>query len=354
MIVPSLLAASSVTVAFFFSQLRKGTVGLALSFLLVFLFLALRYDYGNDYISYLTIFEEISGAAISDYDPTEGDREIGWFILNRLFSGLGFFSMVAALAIFNCYVYFRFIRKYVPTKYYWFAVFLYVVFPDNMLIQLSAMRQAVAISLFLLGIEFIINRKAIYFLACVALASLFHTTALVLLPAYFLGGKRIIFGKGVVLILVATYVSMLLLYTYLTPLVTWVMGLFGDRYQVYEDQGVIGTGLGFVFFGVYLALLLFYHDRQRHANQVLFRIAMVSVYLLPFSISFLMLARVGYYFSVVSIAAIPIIASQINSLPLRGIFIAAWVSFAIYSYLNFFSSLIWKDAYAEYEVFFLF
>jgi hypothetical protein len=223
-----------------------------------------------------------------------------------------------------------------------------------MLIQLSAMRQAVAISLFLLGIEFIINRKAIYFLACVAFASLFHMTALVLLPVYFLGVKRIILGKRFVLILVATYVSMLLLYTYLTPLVTWVMGLFGDRYQVYEDQGMIATGLGFVFFAVYLALLLFYHDRQSHANQVLFRIAMVSLYLLPFSISFMMLGRVGYYFSVVSIAAIPIIASQINSLPLRGLFIATWVSFAIYSYFNFFSSLIWKDAYAEYKVFFSF
>ena len=80
--------------------------GLKISFFIIFLFLALRYDYGNDYAGYLDGFYEINKHSWIDYTNTKElfHYEAGWVFLNRLFEPLGFFAMIASLAAFSCYV----------------------------------------------------------------------------------------------------------------------------------------------------------------------------------------------------------------------------------------------------------
>ncbi len=139
----------------YLARYRRTKFGLKVSFFLIFLFLALRYDYGNDYPGYLKHFLVINQYAWIDYFGKSLQFEPGWTFLCRLFEPLGFFAMTAVLALFNCVVYYRFIKKYVPPAYYWFAVFLYVFTPGFMLIHSSAMRQSVAITLFIFSIDYL-------------------------------------------------------------------------------------------------------------------------------------------------------------------------------------------------------
>ncbi|MEI6611186.1 MAG: EpsG family protein, partial [Deltaproteobacteria bacterium] len=157
--------------------------GLKLSLFTVFLFLALRYSYGNDYWNYFYMFMDTNSSSSFGESILREGWEIGWLFINRVFGLLGtqgFFAMIAVLAAFNCIVLFRFIKKYVPPKHYWIAVFIYTFQPDMMLILSSAMRQAVAVSLFLLSIDFIIQKKILPYLILVTIATIFHTSSIVL------------------------------------------------------------------------------------------------------------------------------------------------------------------------------
>ena len=142
------VAIFNIIVVFFAYQARhkRTEFFLKVSFGLIFLFLALRYDYGNDYSAYLKGFLEVNRVETIDYFDKYLHFDPGWIFLCRIFWPFGFFAMMAVLALFNCFVYYRFIRKYVPPVYYWFAVFLYVFNPYFMLVHSSAMRQSLAIS----------------------------------------------------------------------------------------------------------------------------------------------------------------------------------------------------------------
>ena len=65
------------------------------------------------------------------------------------------------------------------------AVYLYVA-TSNYFLSLNIIRQYVAIGIGLVAVRFIRERRLLPFLICVAAAMFFHTTAVLLLPCYFL------------------------------------------------------------------------------------------------------------------------------------------------------------------------
>jgi len=105
--------------------------GLKISFFTIFLFLSLRYNFGNDYMGYLNSFLETNSYNTFNLSSISyKGYEIGWVLLTRLFGPIGFFAMTAILAALTCIVFYRFIRKYVPPQYYWISIFLYVFSPS--------------------------------------------------------------------------------------------------------------------------------------------------------------------------------------------------------------------------------
>ena len=149
-----------VTVALAYqAKFFKYHICLLFSFVVLGTFLAVRYDFGNDYMPYMLMHKELQNMSIFN-----SHYEFGWIILNKFV--YNFYLLVAVLSIFNCYVYFRFINRYVPLQFWWLAVFIYVFNTNFMLIQASAMRQTVAILVFIYSIKYIINRNfGKYFIA---------------------------------------------------------------------------------------------------------------------------------------------------------------------------------------------
>ena len=127
--------------------------------------------------------------------------EIGWLILCWMFKQFGFYVMVAFLALFSCLLYYRFFINYVPANFYWLAIFLYIFNPGLMLLHTTAMRQSISIALFLLSIEYIVKKDVIRYILIIGFASLFHKSALVLLPFIFYRHKRAPSYKSALLLL---------------------------------------------------------------------------------------------------------------------------------------------------------
>ena len=75
------------------TQQRQNGLGLKAAFVIIFIFLALRYDYGNDYIGYMNAFNAL-GSNFA-HRSTYMLWEPGWLLLNAFFQPFGFFKVAA-------------------------------------------------------------------------------------------------------------------------------------------------------------------------------------------------------------------------------------------------------------------
>ena len=136
-----------------FQKTKYG--GLEFAFILLTVFMAIRYNFGNDYPAYLNIFIKIGRNNIPDR------LEAGWVLLSKLFQPIGFFGMIIVLTIIEYSIIYWLIKKYIPKQWYWLSVFIFTLNTSFLLIGASMMRQFLAMCVCLIAIEFIIRKKMI-------------------------------------------------------------------------------------------------------------------------------------------------------------------------------------------------
>ncbi len=340
----------------FFARFKNWEFLLKISFGLLFVFLALRYDYGNDYQAYLKDFMRLSFSDFTSYSKTT-HFEPGWTFLCYLFRPLGakgFFAMTAVLALFNCVVYYRFIKRYVPSAYYWLAVFLYVFNPYFMLVHASAMRQSVAISLFLLAVDFLYKKNAIGYFICIGLAALIHLSALILLPVFLLGMFNWKINKATAAGLLASYIAIIFMGEVFREPVANFIATYFERYAVYNAQigAEIGTGMGLLFYTLLFILILWYEQYQTRENAIVFKLAVVSYLLLPVSIIIMALGRCTMYFQPVTIVVLPMVFANMKNVIVRYAVMFALIAITLLSFNGFFHSKVWEKKFGTYQTIF--
>ena len=337
----------------FLAQKKKLRFGLKVSFLLIFTFLALRYNYGSDYMTYYKDFFVINSYPSINFFDKSFHYEAGWLFLCRVFSPFGFFSLVIVLAAFNCIVYYWFIKKYVPTKYYWLAVFLYVFTPGFMLVQASAMRQSIAIALFLISVPYIFKKKPIHYFVLIGIAYLFHASALILIPIYFIGifNWKINTKMGFVIFLL-----FLFLFTYGNLLLTQfnnLLSLYFQQYETYSGTGAdINSGLGVIFLSIIMIFLIFYSHFQNKEVDILFKLAILGFMFIPAGLQISMFSRIGMYFTPVTIAVYPSVVMKINKILLKRLFSFFIILFTLYTFIMFLTTGVFAEGFKSYQTIF--
>jgi len=342
-----------VVIIAYLAYLLRSVRWLQLSFFLIFLFLALRYDFGNDYQNYLVGFGDVNAFnKLPDFEP-------GWVLLCRLFNPVGFFAMVAVLAAFNCIVYYQLIKKYVPPAYYWFAVFLYVFNADMMLIHSSAMRQSVAIAIFVYAFDFLYKKNYLRYFLCIAVAAFFHSSALILFPIFILGAFNWKVNRIAAVTLFAVFVLVIVFVEFLAPYIGRLVYMFFEQYSVYQTgaDSRIGTGLAFVFRLILFALVLVYAQFQTGAISLLFKIGILALFVEPFGFDIVMISRMGMYFQPALLAVIPLVIWNIKGHNIyrtcsKCSLVAAYIVITLYSFYGFFQSEVWRDRFGTYKTIF--
>lgn len=338
--------------AVFFAYLAKFKnmqYSLLVSFTLIFLFLAFRFNFGNDYKAYLEGFIEINKYRSIDFFNSGLHFEPGWILLCRLFEPLGFFSLIIFLSLINCIVYYKLVKRYVPKHLYWFAVFLYVFNTGIMLVHASAIRQSLAIGLFMFAIPYLIRKDFIRYFAIVFMAYFVHTSAMILVPIALLSLYHLKINKLFQVILAAVFVSLIVFGQLLLPFITKFVSANLDRYEFYHQGSEIGTGLGLLMVFFLLIVTAYYHNKQNKSDAVLFKIVMVYLMLAPLGLTILMIARVGMYFEPVTIVVYPLILYSIENKFNKLVFKSIVILFTLYIFYQFFESPIWKDAFGTYH-----
>jgi hypothetical protein len=139
------------------------------------------------------MFENINPAISFEQFYNNQGRAVESFLLSE--RGFYFFSWLLAkisrapqlliftTSAFNVFCAYNFIKKNSEDKEISFMAFVCL---GSLTFSMNGMRQALAMSICLLSYEFVKKRKLIPFLITVLIAVLFHKTAIVFLPVYFL------------------------------------------------------------------------------------------------------------------------------------------------------------------------
>ena len=237
--------------------LKKNKLGLKIALLFLILVSGLRYEFGADYVSYYSIFNDIKDNNINVY--IQG-LEKGYVYLNKIivFFNLDFmwiFFIITSLNLFLIYKILIYLE--VDSKDYWFILFLYLISINYYFYHLSMLRQSVAIYLFIFSLKYLYEKKLYKFILIIMIGVCFHKSAILLLGIYpivkYLNRKRMI-----VLLIVGLFVGV---NQYLTlNFLNLILNIFElEKYAHYIQLVELNTGLGYtlrVFICVGLIILL--------------------------------------------------------------------------------------------------
>ena len=84
-------------------EIKGFNYGLKICFILIFIFSAIRYDYGNDFQSYLQSYESIKGIDFNILVEMDSHWEPGWLILYFVFSFFFLNFQFIIIFVLRCY-----------------------------------------------------------------------------------------------------------------------------------------------------------------------------------------------------------------------------------------------------------
>jgi hypothetical protein len=225
------------SICFLKSENKRFSWNLKL-FLIVFVFIIVAgmrgENIGTDYKNYLEYYNFIldHGYAGSLFKR----NELGWDSLNLWFGRLGvpagiFFGLVAGS------MWYFFIQGSYKFQFLLPGMLFFVITNGFFFWTLSGLRQSIAIMMFFYAIKYIIEKKPFHYALAIFIASLFHVSILIMLPAFLLW--KIKFNQ--------------LIFCILFILSIFLMG--SDSFLHVMDEVITITGSKFNFFMNYSSYL---------------------------------------------------------------------------------------------------
>ena len=358
----------------FFASLprHRFRYGLETAWLIIFAFLAVRYDFGNDYLSYKDIFDDIN--AFNDFLIDKDEHvEAGWQVLCRIFRPFGFQVMIIFLTAFECFIFYRFIKRYVPERYYWFSIFIFVFNPSLMLVGASMLRNELTIALFVWSIDFLRDRRLIPYLAITLLSMQFHSSAIILFIFYAFAYIKNVESKRIVYVVIfIVYIALLSATSQLEYIIEDV-ALLADEEDALEFYSMdapavyVGSGIGTIISYSIFIYVVFTIFRYPPNTRLLFYILLIGTFVHPFAMILPAIGRYAYYFSIFQIVCYPIIWGGSKEQSVLGnrlssifesrsiidlIMLSLIVLMTLYEYSQFFVNPVWIDKFSEYHTIF--
>lgn len=284
----------------------------------LFIISALRVDTGFDFDDYNNIFIEISHLRIKDFLTFPVEK--GYELLNAFiaiftqnFQWVIVITAFLTIVILTVVVY-RYSENYI------LSFLLYI--PFFYFFTLSGIRQGLALSISLLSFQFLREKKFFKYCFVVFLATSFHYTAIILLPAYFILNIKLTWKK------ISVFGALTLIIYLFTERIFLLMSRLIPKYSGY------GTGEGIaqylngqswksivVSVLVFVLMLLFHRrlEEKDARNSVYLNIAFISVLLSIFQTKVGVLDRFPYYFNIYMIFSLPMLVDCFDQKFLTGL-----------------------------------
>ena len=298
------------------TMLRRLSIGAVMLALVAFAGLR-NYRVGTDTGNYVRMF----GFSESFESVTEQETEIGynflaWLARNFSDSYSALLLMIATVVV-ACYVptIVKLSRRYETALFLFITLGVYTFF-------FNGARQGIAAAICFAALPFLLQRRAWPYFLMVGFATLFHKTAFVALPLYFLAAPRI---SAVRLGLLAA--AAVVLVVFLRVFVGFVADFLDDRYATYADAGEGGGTVMLAFLFGQGAVLLGLKGTIRQDQRALY-CRLLNIYLIGLVIAIAAvlssvnpsgLLRLHLYFSSVAILMWPMVFLQLRSVSTRAL-----------------------------------
>lgn len=339
--------------------------GLLFGFLITTTLLAIHYDFGTDYWAYYDWFEESLSMPFpnSFADFLNMSRDPGWDLLNLLFGKFfgqyGFFVMVACLSIVEGVCYYIFINKYVPQKWFWFAMAIYVFNNTFFVLTFSMMRQSFVMALLLLCFICIQEQKIILPLVIILLISTIHNSVLLFLPFVFVSLIPIDNQKALSFIILVLWLFFLIVSSILEPMLSHFASLtetFARYVETYSESSEMTYGLGYLlrilpFF--YLLYGLFNNQFEKQDIPMIL-VWSVTIILTPFCMIIPLFSRLLFYFELAGFVVFPRLFSICRLTPIKLLLVISVLLFVTYTlYGSFYNpESVYFDSYLKFHTIF--
>ena len=213
---------------------KEYKIRLFFTFLPLFVYGAIRVNYGLDYESYETIFNEAH--LWTDYTSASEHAETGYLLLNRLIPTWRLFLILTSALV--CFAYGVVFYHCIPQKITWLAILLLFLAGDKCIFfMFSGIRNAIAISLMLLAFPLIKNRRIVLFILITLLAMQFHTSAIFFLPlAYFVGINKQMTKREAFIWIVSMIVLQIVSLDVLFEQTSFIVSNYFEKYLTYAEK----------------------------------------------------------------------------------------------------------------------
>ncbi|EHR1327892.1 EpsG family protein [Clostridium perfringens] len=233
------------------------------------------------------------------YDP-KGGYELGFVLFLAILKSISkdpqFMIFVTGIitTILNLWT----IRKYCKDSYFELAIFVYVA-SGYYLVTMNGIRQSLAASIIFAGTSFILRGEFKKYLFLCILMTTFHTSALVMIPAYYVVRNEA-WSKRIYQLLILFLIGMFLY----EPLMAVVYKLLGNsKYADYQNFNEGGSNiLRVIVFAIPVILSYIKRDKLKEwpeAN-VFVNMSLISFFIMGFSLYNWIFARFTIYFQVYS------------------------------------------------------
>lgn len=310
------------------------------SFSILLLMLVLRYDYGNDYLSYFNIYQSIQkGAGIyNDIEPL-------YYIWNLY--APSFYLIIALISLFYIVTIFVFIRENLKFNEYWMAVLIWLINPYLFLIHLSSLRQTIAICIFLCATYFIVKRSFFGYALMIILAMNFHISAVALLPLYFVINDKKVTLKQIIFIF--SGIAILILTPLIDIIINSVLPYFPGNYTYYYDNDTGNSLRATLLSSVYLIVIGCNLHKLKGKELIYGKLSLIATTLSVLAFKISMLTRIGMYFDIFLIVTIPMILNKIDNKIIKVLIFLLIFTIYVLRYYAFFTNPMYSDHYIKYK-----
>jgi len=289
---------------------KRNKIVIILSCCAIFLIQSLRsLNVGVDLIGYISAYEianlinVFKGEKLFNY-------ELGYILYSQLFSEMNFsnqlYLSVVALTIITPIAYIWIKNSKMPGL----SVFIYITL-GFFTFSFSGLRQAIAIGILFLSFKFIQEKSLVKFIAFVALAMSFHTSAIIFIIAYPLYYLRI---KAVHYIFIIPF--LLLTFIFKAKIFNLIYGLYSGVPEQTEPTNAF-TMLFVMIFIFFLSLIFGSKDKKNLDFNAYKNYLLITIFIQIFASESNIVMRTGYYFYIFITLLIPEVIKYQQDIKIR-------------------------------------
>lgn len=289
-------------------QKKKKKIYIFLSTIPLLLLIILRSpNVGKDYSSVANAYTRISNDIITNSDIRWFGYPLIYFCKLLAAFNLNYYGFYAIIGILTILFLYKAILN--NSKYPYLSLFLFICF--CLLYQaMNQSRQILALCIIMYAYKYILDKKLIKYILLILLASIFHNTALIFIPMYFLrylkfDWKTIVIYTLVTILVIVSFSKFDFLLSY-----TKYSIYFDTIYNVsYTESSIFNTIVRLVL----LITCLFFKNKllDDKNTTLLYHFITICTILQIVSLKFYFFGRLTTYFYVFYIYLIPIIFKNI-------------------------------------------